>query len=285
MTYEVLPAVFDPELARSPGAPVLHPELAGSDQPDDELPADVTRNLVASLHDGVGGDVDRALAESDVTVGGEWRTQRVSHAQLETHGSLGWLDDDGRLVIRTSSQVPFLTRRTLCRLLDLPEEEVRVFTKRVGGGFGGKQEMFAEDLVALVVLRTGRPAMYEMSRPEEFQRTSVSPPVPGQGRPRRRAERQAHRDQAGRARRHGCLRKPRAGRALPRLRRVDQPVQRPGEAGRRGIGVHQQHPVRGLPRIRPRPGDPRRRVRNGRTRAGPRHRPLRAAAHQRGPQR
>ncbi|SDX73199.1 CO or xanthine dehydrogenase, Mo-binding subunit [Saccharopolyspora shandongensis] len=176
VTYEVLPAVFDPELARSPGAPVLHPELADSDQPDDELPGDVTRNLVASLHDGVGGDVDRALAESDVTVRGEWRTQRVSHAQLETHGSLGWLDDDGRLVIRTSSQVPFLTRRTLCRLLDLPEEEVRVFTKRVGGGFGGKQEMFAEDLVALVVLRTGRPAMYEMSRPEEFLRTSVRHP-------------------------------------------------------------------------------------------------------------
>ena len=163
VTYEVLPSVHDPELARTPGAPVLHPDLFGS-------------NVVASLHDGVGGDVDQALADSDVTVHGEWRTQRVSHAQLETHGSLGWLDDDGRLVIRTSSQVPFLTRRTLCRLLDLPEERVRVFTKRVGGGFGGKQEMFAEDLVALVVLRTGKPAMYEMSRPEEFLRTSVRHP-------------------------------------------------------------------------------------------------------------
>jgi CO/xanthine dehydrogenase Mo-binding subunit/aerobic-type carbon monoxide dehydrogenase small subunit (CoxS/CutS family) len=163
VTYDVLSSVHDPELARSPGAPVLHPELFDS-------------NVVASIHDGVGGDVEAALADSDVTVHGEWRTQRVSHAQLETHGSLGWLDEDARLVIRTSSQVPFLTRRTLCRLLELPEEKVRVFTKRVGGGFGGKQEMFAEDLVGLVVLRTGKPAMYELSRPEEFLRTSVRHP-------------------------------------------------------------------------------------------------------------
>lgn len=176
VTYQPLPAVCDPEVARSPDAPVLHPELVDSDQPADELPADVPRNVVASLHDGVGGDIAQALAESEVTAHGEWRTQRVSHMQLETHGSLGWLDDDGRLVIRTSSQVPFLTRRSLCWLLDLPEQRVRVFTKRVGGGFGGKQEMLTEDLVALVVLRTGKPAMYELSRSEEFQRTSVRHP-------------------------------------------------------------------------------------------------------------
>ncbi|MFD5655755.1 molybdopterin-dependent oxidoreductase [Streptomyces sp. NPDC127039] len=176
VTYDVLPSVHDPEQAMSPGAPVLHPELLDSDQPAEELPQDAARNVVASIHDGVGGDADQALADSDVTVHGEWRTQRVSHMQLETHGSLGWLDDDGRLVIRTSTQVPFLTRRTLCRLLELPEERVRVFTKRVGGGFGGKQEMFSEDLVALVVLRTGKPAMYEMSRADEFARTSVRHP-------------------------------------------------------------------------------------------------------------
>ncbi|MEU6479117.1 molybdopterin cofactor-binding domain-containing protein [Streptomyces sp. NPDC047017] len=176
VTYDVLPSVHDPEEAMSPGAPMLHPELLDSDQPAEELPRDPARNVVAALHNGVGGDVDQALADSDVTVHGEWRTQRVSHMQLETHGSLGWLDDDGRLVIRTSSQVPFLTRRTLCRLLDLPEDSVRVFTKRVGGGFGGKQEMFSEDIIALVVLRTGKPAMYEMSRNDEFARTSVRHP-------------------------------------------------------------------------------------------------------------
>ncbi|MVU76394.1 molybdopterin-dependent oxidoreductase [Nocardia sp. ET3-3] len=176
VSYDVLPSVHDPEDARTPGAPLVHPELVDSDQPAEELPLDPARNVVAAIHDGMGGDIERALADSEVTVSGEWRTQRVSHMQLETHGSIGWLDEDGRLEIRTSSQVPFLTRRTLCRLLRLPEDRVRVFTKRVGGGFGGKQEMLTEDLVALVVLRTRKPAIYEMSRPDEFARTSVRHP-------------------------------------------------------------------------------------------------------------
>ena len=54
---------------------------------------------------------------------------------------------------------------------------MRVFTARVGGGFGGKQEMFTEDLVALAVLRTGRPVAYEMSRTDEFRRTAVRHPM------------------------------------------------------------------------------------------------------------
>ena len=63
------------------------------------------------------------------------------------------------------------------RVLGLPRAQVRVFTARVGGGFGGKQEMFTEDLVALAVLRTGRPVAYEMSRTDEFRRTAVRHPM------------------------------------------------------------------------------------------------------------
>jgi CO/xanthine dehydrogenase Mo-binding subunit/aerobic-type carbon monoxide dehydrogenase small subunit (CoxS/CutS family) len=169
--YEVLPAVLDPEEARLPGAPLLHPDRTPADRVDE-----AHRNVVLGVHGGHGGDVEAALAASDVTVSGTWRTQRVSHAQLETHGAIGWLDGS-RLVIRTSTQVPFLTRRELARLLELPEERVRVHTARVGGGFGGKQEVFAEDLVGLAVLRTGRPVAYELSRTDEFQRTSVRHPM------------------------------------------------------------------------------------------------------------
>ncbi len=133
--------------------------------------------MIASIHEGVGGDVQDALDASAVTVTGSWQTQRIAHGQLETHGSMGWLDETGRLVLRTSSQVPFLVRDELCVLFGLPTDRVRVFTKRVGGGFGGKQEMLTEDLVALAVLRTGRPVSYEMSRTEEFIRTSVRHPL------------------------------------------------------------------------------------------------------------
>jgi CO/xanthine dehydrogenase Mo-binding subunit/aerobic-type carbon monoxide dehydrogenase small subunit (CoxS/CutS family) len=170
--YDLLPAVFDPEQARRPGAPLLHPERT----PDDRV-HEASRNVVAAMHEEHGGDADAALAASAVSVSGTWRTSRVSHAQLETHGAVGWLDDDGRLVIRASTQVPFLTRDELARILDLDPDRVRVHTARVGGGFGGKQEIFAEDLVALAVLRTGRPVVYEFSRTEEFTRTSFRHPM------------------------------------------------------------------------------------------------------------
>ncbi|MBU4465952.1 MAG: molybdopterin-dependent oxidoreductase [Actinobacteria bacterium] len=172
VTYDVLPAVFDPEEARTPGAPLVHPERT----PDDRV-AEAARNVVASLHDGFGGDIDDALSASEVTVTGTWQTSRVSHAQLETHGSLGWLDDDGRLVIRSSTQVPFLTRDEIARIFDLDADRVRVFAPRVGGGFGGKQEIFTEDLVALAVLRTGRPVAYEFTRTDEFRRAAVRHPM------------------------------------------------------------------------------------------------------------
>ena len=83
-------------------------------------------------------------------------TQRVQHAALETHGGLAWVDADGILNVRSSTQVPFLTRRTLADLFHLPPDKVRVFCERVGGGFGGKQEMFVEDILALAALKTDR---------------------------------------------------------------------------------------------------------------------------------
>jgi putative selenate reductase molybdopterin-binding subunit len=170
--YDVLPSVFDPEEARSAGAPLLHPDRTLEDGV-----ADASRNVIAAMHEGFGGDIDATLADADVTVGGTWRTARVTHAQLETHGTVGWLDDDGRLTLRTSSQVPFLVRKELCLLLDLPADRLRVYTARVGGGFGGKQEMFTEDLVAIAVLRTGRPVAYEMSRTDELTATAYRHPM------------------------------------------------------------------------------------------------------------
>ena len=76
-------------------------------------------------------------------------TQRVQHAHLETHCAIGWLDEQDRLNIRTSSQTPFLTRRALAALFGLDAAKVRVFCERMGGGFGAKQEMLVEDIVAL----------------------------------------------------------------------------------------------------------------------------------------
>jgi CO/xanthine dehydrogenase Mo-binding subunit/aerobic-type carbon monoxide dehydrogenase small subunit (CoxS/CutS family) len=167
--YEILPAVFDPEEAITAGAHQVHfdatcPRIS-----------DPARNIVAQFAGEI-GDVASGFAEADVIHEAVYRTQRVQHAHLETHGAIGWMEE-GRLVIRTSSQVPFLVRDALADLYDLPREKVRVFSKRVGGGFGGKQEMLVEDIVALAVLRTGRPVKLEYSRPEQFIASTTRHPM------------------------------------------------------------------------------------------------------------
>ena len=161
--WEVLPANFDPEAAMLPGTPTVHGDKDGAVA----RLADPARNLVAEVH-GELGDVDAALAAAAATVSGTWTTHRVTHVALETHGTRGWLDDDGRLVLRTSTQVPFLVRDEICHIFGLEQDRVRVVSARVGGGFGGKQELLTEDLVALAVLRTGRPVQYEFTRTDEF---------------------------------------------------------------------------------------------------------------------
>jgi hypothetical protein len=112
-----------------------------------------------------------------VTYEGTFTTQRVQHAALETHGGLAWVDPDGVLNVRSSTQVPFLTRRTLASLFNLPPDKVRVFCERVGGGFGGKQEMFVEDILTLAALKTGRPVKLELTREEQFTSTSTRHPM------------------------------------------------------------------------------------------------------------
>ena len=178
--YETLPAVFDPGAARRPGAPLLHPGKT----PAEHRVAEAGRNVVAQLHEEYaepGHDgVEAALAASAATVEGTWTTDRVNHVALETHGARAWLEpgpdagQDGTggsgavLHVRTSTQVPFLVRTELARLLDLPEHRVRVVAGRVGGGFGGKQELLVEDVVALAALRTGRPVQWELTREQQF---------------------------------------------------------------------------------------------------------------------
>ncbi|MFF5210898.1 molybdopterin-dependent oxidoreductase [Streptosporangium sp. NPDC000396] len=159
--YEILPAVLEPEKAMAPGAPVLH------DKGPEQRIARAGRNIAAEVHGGV-GDVEEGFAQADAVHEQSYFTQRVQHVHLETHASIAWLDESGRLIVRTSTQTPFLTRLALCDVFDLPEEKVRVFCGRVGGGFGGKQEMLTEDVVALATLRTGRPVQLEYTRGEQF---------------------------------------------------------------------------------------------------------------------
>jgi putative selenate reductase molybdopterin-binding subunit len=169
--YEILPAVVDPVQAIAPGAPVIH----GDKTPEHRV-TNASRNIVAETH-GEFGNVAAALAQAAATYEGTYVTQRVQHAALETHGGLAWVDDTGILNVRSSTQVPFLTRRALADIFKLAPNKVRVFCERVGGGFGGKQEMFVEDILALAALKTGRPVKLELTREEQFISTSTRHPM------------------------------------------------------------------------------------------------------------
>ncbi|WP_432003635.1 molybdopterin-dependent oxidoreductase [Streptomyces sioyaensis] len=165
--YEVLPAVFDPEEAMAEDSPQLH----GSHDP---FVRDPVRNILLELHSHI-GDIDAGFAEADVVHEGTYFSPRVQHAHLETHGSIAWMED-GRLNVRTSSQSPSIAKVKLSYLFALRPDQLRVFCKRVGGGFGGKQEVISEDLAALATLDTGRPVCFEFTREEEF--TTASPRHP-----------------------------------------------------------------------------------------------------------
>ena len=154
--YELLPAVLDPELAMEPGAPILH-----------HKGGEANGNIYVDIHGEV-GSVEEGFKAADVVHEQTYSTSRVQHVHLETHGTLSWRGDDGRLHVRTSTQAPFITKQKLCYLFGLFPRNVHVFTERVGGGFGGKQEMVTEDLCVLATLKTGRPVMWEYTREEQF---------------------------------------------------------------------------------------------------------------------
>ena len=159
--YEVLEPVLSIEDAIADGAPVIHDE-------DDCVDVwDQNRNVAAHVAATV-GDIEIGFAESDAIVEVTTETQYAQHAPLEPHVVSTYLDENDRLVIVTSTQVPFHVRRIIAHLLDVPVHRVRVIKPRIGGGFGAKQEILIEDLASLVTLRTGRPAQLVFTREEEL---------------------------------------------------------------------------------------------------------------------
>lgn len=159
--YEVLPAIFDPRESMQTGAPVLHDEQDSSDIEDRE------RNLAAVIEWEV-GDVEAGFVQADRIFERTYYSPKVQQTPLEPHVVVTWWDEDDRLVIRTSTQVPFHVRRILAPVLGLSEKRIRVIKPRIGGGFGVKQEVLIEDICAHLTIVTGRPVRLEYSRGEEF---------------------------------------------------------------------------------------------------------------------
>jgi putative selenate reductase molybdopterin-binding subunit len=170
--YEELPAILDSTEAMKDGAVVIH------DEPE-YVPfaeCDPSRNLAAEIRIDI-GDVEQGFAEADMIMEGEYQSPKVQQAHIEPHVVVTYWDEDDRLVIRTSTQVPFHVRRQLAPVLGLPAKRIRVIKPRIGGGFGGKQEVLIEDVAAHLTIATGRPVRFEFTRAEEFTASRARHPM------------------------------------------------------------------------------------------------------------
>jgi putative selenate reductase molybdopterin-binding subunit len=161
--YEMLPAILDSRESMKPEAIHIHdePEFVNFADSNPE------KNLAAEIRIDI-GDVEKGFAEADEIFEAEYEVPKVQQAHIEPHVCITYWDEDDRLVIRTSTQVPFHVRRMLAPVLNLPVKRIRVVKPRIGGGFGGKQEVLMEDVSAHLTIATKRPVIYEYTREEEF---------------------------------------------------------------------------------------------------------------------
>lgn len=166
--YEVLKPVIDAKTACDHES-VIHPEASLSVHFD--FGCRPERNIAGS-HEAGYGDIEKAFEACDVIVENSYDSQAQAHAMMETYRSRSHYDENGRLVIVSSTQIPFHVRRTAALALGLSEEDIQVVKPRIGGGFGGKQTMATELFAAIVTLKTGKPASVIFNRKETFSMTS-----------------------------------------------------------------------------------------------------------------
>jgi putative selenate reductase molybdopterin-binding subunit len=142
--------------------PVLNPE----ESLKNETRIHPKGNIVGEIHRSI-GDLESGFREADVIIDKTYETQMQKHVHLEPYASFSYWDKDV-LTVETGSQVVYHCRRTIARILDLPENKIRVLSHTMGGGFGDRQEMTLEHYVSLVTFLTGKPCSASLNREEQF---------------------------------------------------------------------------------------------------------------------
>jgi CO/xanthine dehydrogenase Mo-binding subunit/aerobic-type carbon monoxide dehydrogenase small subunit (CoxS/CutS family) len=161
VVYEPLPAVFDPFEAMKPGAPVLH----------DYAPDNVTKHIPIRV-----GDVEQGFAKSDLVVEETYTTQAIEHAYLEPEAGLAYVDHDGVVTLVCPDQNVTHHRHMLARIIAKPISKVRFIMSPVGGGFGGKEDMIYQGMLALLAMKTQRPVKLVFTREESIVSTAKRHP-------------------------------------------------------------------------------------------------------------
>jgi CO/xanthine dehydrogenase Mo-binding subunit/aerobic-type carbon monoxide dehydrogenase small subunit (CoxS/CutS family) len=159
--WERLPGLFDPDEAMQAGAPVVH----------DYAPDNLVKHIPIRK-----GDVEKGFAEADLVIEERFETQQVEHAYLEPEAGIGYVDPDGVVTIVSPSQNITHHRHMLAEILAMPINKVRFIMSPVGGGFGGKEDMIYQGMLALLAIKSRRPVKLVFTREESIATTAKRHP-------------------------------------------------------------------------------------------------------------
>jgi CO/xanthine dehydrogenase Mo-binding subunit len=165
--YEPLQPVMSIDQAISPNAPILHDDLVTQGRGVTSTgPTNIASRMELRR-----GDVDQAFAEADVVVEREFRTPMVHQGYIEPHACVARWGGDGRAVVWTTTQGPFLVRDGCAAILGIDPANIKVIPTEIGGGFGGKITLYLEPLAIALSQRANRPVKLVMTRDEVFRAT------------------------------------------------------------------------------------------------------------------
>jgi len=175
--YEDLPVVADAEAALAPGAPLVHPPIAGAAAGASVGLAGRSDNIAMRFDYGH-GDVVLAEAESDLVVEDVFELHYVTHCCLGVSGVIAEFDAKGNLLLYSNTQVPFLHKREFAEILGMDPARIRIIQPPIGGGFGSKLDIYPFEIICVYLARaTGRPVRLVYSREEEFLASPTRQPV------------------------------------------------------------------------------------------------------------
>ena len=153
VVYEELPGLFDPGDALLEDAPVIHDYAADN----------VIKHIPVRK-----GDPEAGFAEADIIIEDDFSTQQVEHAYLEPEAGVAYVDSDDTVVVISPSQNITHHRHMLSDIIAKPINKVRFIMSPVGGGFGGKEDMIYQGMLALAAMKTHRPVQLNFTREESL---------------------------------------------------------------------------------------------------------------------
>ena len=151
--YEELPGVYDPKEAMKKDAPIIHDYASGN----------VVKHIPIRK-----GDVEKGFQDSDFIIEDDFSTQQVEHAYLEPEAGISYVDEDDVVVVISPSQNITHHRHMLAEIIAKPINKVRFIMSPVGGGFGGKEDMIYQGMLALGAMKTDRPVQLNFTREESI---------------------------------------------------------------------------------------------------------------------